>query len=142
MSEVHINVYDISSGMARQMSQAFLGKYIEGVWHTGVVVYGTEFFFGGGICEAPPRTTPFGQPVKEIKMGVTEIPEEVFREYLSSIAGEFCFEKYDLFNHNCNNFSNEVCMFLLGKGIPEDIVNLPQEFLNTPLGMIKTLLDS
>jgi hypothetical protein len=51
---VKLHVYDLSQGMARQMSQAFLGKYIEGIWHTGIVVYDTEFFFGGGICSGAP----------------------------------------------------------------------------------------
>ena len=27
------------------------GKQIDGVWHTGVVVYGREYFFGGGGIE-------------------------------------------------------------------------------------------
>ena len=30
-------------------------------------------------------------------------------------------EKYDLFENNCNNFTNECCEFLLGKTIPEYI---------------------
>ena len=47
---VTVNLYDLSQGMARQFSQALIGKQIEGLWHTGIVVYGTEYFFGGGIC--------------------------------------------------------------------------------------------
>jgi len=45
-----------SGGMARQMSKAFLGKQVDGIWHTGVVVHGQEFFFGGGIQSLPPET--------------------------------------------------------------------------------------
>ena len=41
---------------------------------------------------------------------------------------------YDVFNHNCNNFTDEVAMLVLGEGIPKDIVDLPKEFLATPLG--------
>lgn len=34
-------------------------------------------------------------------------------------------EKYNLFEHNCNNFSDEVSRFLLeGKGIPEYILRV------------------
>ncbi len=40
----------------------------------------------------------------------------------------------DLFHNNCNNFSDEVSHFLLGKGIPAHITGLPAEVLATPLG--------
>ena len=136
MSEVYLFVYDLSSGMAKQMSRSIIGKQIDGIWHTGVHVYGSEFFFGGGICEAPPKTTPYGTPVREIKMGPTEVPEEMFRDYLHDISSEYTFQTYDIFKHNCNHFSNDVCQFLLGQSIPEDILNLPQEALNTPFGTL------
>lgn len=29
---VTLNVYDLSQGLARQMSMAFIGKAIEGIW--------------------------------------------------------------------------------------------------------------
>lgn len=38
---------------------------------------------------------------------------------------------YDLFKHNCNNFSDEVSQFLCGHGIPKHILQLPDEVLNT-----------
>jgi hypothetical protein len=39
------------------------GKQIEGVWHTGIVVFGQEWFFGGGgIQSCPPCGTIMGQP--------------------------------------------------------------------------------
>ena len=39
-SKVQLHVYDLTGGMAKGMSKQFLGIEIEGVWHTGVVVYG------------------------------------------------------------------------------------------------------
>ncbi|VAI62877.1 unnamed protein product [Triticum turgidum subsp. durum] len=47
--KVALNVYDLSNGLARQLSTSFLGKPIEAIWHTGVVVYGNEYFVGAGI---------------------------------------------------------------------------------------------
>lgn len=64
MSSVQVYVYDLSQGMARQLSPALLGKQIDGIWHTGVVVYGTEFYFGGGICLCPTGHSPYGAPVQ------------------------------------------------------------------------------
>ena len=45
MSSVTLRVYDLSRGMARQMSPALLGKQIEGIWHTGVLVFNTCVLF-------------------------------------------------------------------------------------------------
>jgi len=36
--------------------------------------------------------------------------------------------------NNCNNFTDECAQILLGQGIPSDIVDLPKEFLATPMG--------
>ena len=41
-----------------------LGKQIDGVWHTSVVVGGTEFFFGCGVQRAVPGSTHFGRPLE------------------------------------------------------------------------------
>ncbi len=43
-------------------------------------------------------------------------------------------QAYNLWHHNCNNFSNDFSMFLVGKGIPENIVNMPRAVLDSPLG--------
>lgn len=40
-------------------------------------------------------------------------------------------ESYNLFENNCNHFTDEVAQFLTGKGIPHEIVNLPNEVLCT-----------
>ena len=51
-------------------------------------------------------------------------------------------QSYDLFLHNCNNFTNDFAMFLVGKNIPAHITSLPQTVLNTPFGqMLKPQLD-
>ena len=42
--------YDLSRGMARAMSMAIVGKQVDGIWHTGLLVYGREYFFGGAVA--------------------------------------------------------------------------------------------
>lgn len=50
---------------------------------------------------------------------------------------------YNLLQHNCNNFSDELAQFLCGKGIPSYILDLPSEILSTPLGQsLAPLFDS
>lgn len=132
--KVSLNVYDLSNGLARQLSTSFLGKPIEAIWHTGVVVYGNEYYFGGGIQSSPAGTTPYGRPVRVVDLGVTHVPREVFEDYLRDIAARYTAETYRLLSHNCNNFSNEVAHFLVGAGIPEYILNLPSEVMSSPMG--------
>ncbi|XP_042046667.1 deubiquitinase DESI2-like isoform X1 [Salvia splendens] len=131
--KVSLNVYDLSQGLARQLSTAFLGKPIEAIWHTGVVVYGHEYYFGGGIESAPAGTTPYGTPIRTVDLGVTHVPKEVFEEYLEKIGPRYTAETYNLLTHNCNNFSNEVAEFLVCASIPDYILNLPNEVMSSPM---------
>jgi hypothetical protein len=57
MSKVLLYVYDLSGGLARQLSLPLTGKFIEGIWHTSVVVYGREVYYGQGILESKPGMT-------------------------------------------------------------------------------------
>ncbi|KAL0437268.1 UNVERIFIED_CONTAM: Desumoylating isopeptidase 1 [Sesamum radiatum] len=134
--KVSLNVYDLSQGLARQLSTTFLGKAIEGIWHTGIVVYGNEYYFGGGIQSSPVGTTPYGTPIRVVHLGVTHVPKDVFEMYLQEIGPRFTAETYSLLTHNCNNFSNEVAQFLVGASIPEYILNLPNEVLSSPMGAL------
>uniref|UniRef100_A0AC11CKQ3 Desumoylating isopeptidase 1 n=1 Tax=Ovis aries TaxID=9940 RepID=A0AC11CKQ3_SHEEP len=120
-------------------------KQLEGIWHTSIVVHKDEFFFGsGGISSCPPGRTLLGPPDSVVDVGSTEVTEEIFLEYLSSL-GESLFrsEAYNIFENNCNTFSNEVAQFLTGRKIPSYITDLPSEILSTPFGQaLRPFLDS
>eukprot|EP01012_Entosiphon_sulcatum_P048660 TRINITY_DN67166_c0_g1_i1.p1 TRINITY_DN67166_c0_g1~~TRINITY_DN67166_c0_g1_i1.p1 ORF type:complete len:219 (+),score=43.52 TRINITY_DN67166_c0_g1_i1:54-710(+) len=131
---VVLHAYDLSNGLAKALSHQFLGKHIPAIWHTAVVVYGREWFFGGGICHAPPGRTQYGTPIERVTLGTTHVPPSVFREFLSDASPRFTAMTYNLMTHNCNNFSDEVCEFLVGEHIPAHITGLPAEIMNTPLG--------
>eukprot|EP00282_Hemiselmis_andersenii_P024451 CAMPEP_0172019268 /NCGR_PEP_ID=MMETSP1041-20130122/12546_1 /TAXON_ID=464988 /ORGANISM="Hemiselmis andersenii, Strain CCMP439" /LENGTH=150 /DNA_ID=CAMNT_0012674431 /DNA_START=48 /DNA_END=497 /DNA_ORIENTATION=- len=123
------------------MSMAMVGKQFDGIWHTAIVVHGREWFFGGGIQSAVPGTTQYGHPVQRVPLGRTHIPREVMEEFLEEISPRFTFETYHVLSNNCNNFSNELAVFLTGGGIPQHILDLPKEALSTPLGaMISQML--
>ncbi|XP_024030069.1 desumoylating isopeptidase 1 isoform X1 [Morus notabilis] len=134
--KVTLNVYDLSQGLARQLSTTFLGKVIEGIWHTGVVVYGNEYYFGGGIQHSLAGSTPYGTPIRVVDLGVTHVPKDVFEMYLQEISPRYTAETYSLLTHNCNNFSNEVAQFLVGATIPEYILQLPNEIMSSPMGAL------
>lgn len=134
MSTVVLQVYDLSQGMARSMSRMILGKQIDGIWHTSVVVYGTEYFYGGGIAAMSPKTTPYGYPVQELAMGQTTKSQAEFVEFLRRLSPRYSIEGYHILYHNCNNFTDDCLEFLVNTSLPAHIKDLPLEFLNTPLG--------
>lgn len=134
--EVQLYIYDLSRGLAKTLSPMFLGKHLPGIWHTSIVVYGREYFFGAmGIESCGAGETILKDPDQILSLGRTELPYSLFLEYIFA-SGESSYKPhtYDLFRHNCNNFTQEVAVFLTGKSIPQEILDLPEEFLSTPLG--------
>ncbi|KAL1302295.1 hypothetical protein AAFC00_002712 [Neodothiora populina] len=141
--DVELYVYDLSKGLARVMSMGLVGIQIDAVYHTSIVLGGVEYFYGAGVQTCLPGQTHHGQPMEIIKLDKTELPMDVVLSYLESLKELYTYENYDLFSHNCNNFTHDFSMFLVGKGIPEHITSLPSQVLNTPFGaMIKNQLDS
>lgn len=134
--KVYLHVYDLSQGMARQMSPMLMGKQIDGIWHTGVVINGLEYFFGAGIHKMPAGRTHFGQPLQVLELGTTEISGDLLQQLLDDMAPRYRPQDYSLLFHNCNNFSNEFSQLLTGASIPEYINLQVQEALNTPLGQM------
>ncbi|RDA90059.1 hypothetical protein CP533_2377 [Ophiocordyceps camponoti-saundersi (nom. inval.)] len=149
--DVHLLVYDLSGGLARQMSTALLGFQLDAVYHTSIELDGREFVYDGGIITIIPGTSHLGRPLRKLLLGTTRLPMHVIYEYLDSIRPIFTFEacscllsrrsanilatqSYDLFHHNCNNFTDTFSNFLVGNGIPSDIINMPQAVLSSPMG--------
>lgn len=76
---VLLYIYDLSRGMARSLSQHLIGRQIDGIWHTSVVCFGYEIYYGQGIFVTDRvGKTQYGQPMEIKDMGITEIPQEVF----------------------------------------------------------------
>jgi hypothetical protein len=131
--------YDLSRGMARSLGRQLVGLDIEGVWHTGIEVFGHEYFFGGGIQAA--RAGEFArendlQPVQRFSVGSTAKSQAELHAWLETQRVTFSAQTYDLLRNNCNNFSDAVARFLTGQGIPGHILELPQRVLSTPMGQM------
>ncbi|XP_072030052.1 uncharacterized protein [Amphiura filiformis] len=142
---VTLYVYDLTKGLAKSMSLPLIGKQLDGIWHTSIVIFDREYFYGGGGVEScQPGGTILGRPDQIHHLGNTEVTYSLFLDYLGGLGAEdYSGDKYNLFDHNCNSFSNEVAEFLTSKHIPSFIINLPQEILNTPIGAIlKPIMDS
>ncbi len=80
--KVQVYLYDLSQGMARQFSLGFVGKQIDGIWHTGITVFGHEYYYGGGIQASQPGQTMAGTPMRIIDMGTTTVSQRAFHDWL------------------------------------------------------------
>ena len=141
-NKVIVYQYDLTQGMAKAMSRGLIGKQVDGVWHTGVCVFGKEYYYGGGICVGEPKKTPYGYPVKELDFGYTTKTEADLKAYIKSINNQFTMNTYNILNHNCNHFTDAALYFLVGKHLPDSILKQHEELLNTPMGqMVRPLLE-
>lgn len=140
--KVQLYLYDLSQGMARMLSPSLLGKQIDGIWHTGIVLYSYEYYYGGGIQSAAPGMTMAGKPQTVIDLGYTDKTPDEFHSFLQSVSHKYQPENYSLMSHNCNNFSDECSKYLLNTPIPSYITGLPADALNSPMGqMLKPMIE-
>ncbi|KAG8517892.1 Desumoylating isopeptidase 1 [Galemys pyrenaicus] len=113
--------------------------------HTSIVVHKDEFFFGsGGISSCPPPHQS-NRLIVDVSANLPCFSVHVFPRSKGSrvceetdrrccgmgVEGPGTGEDYNLFEHNCNTFSNEVAQFLTGRKIPSYITDLPSEVLST-----------
>ncbi|KAA6383808.1 MAG: hypothetical protein EZS28_020665 [Streblomastix strix] len=107
-----------------------------GIYHTGVVVNGTEYAFGGGegsgtgVWDQTPKECPSNCTFKEnIKIGECKKSQREIDQILDQMKNEYKASKYDVASNNCNVFSNDACQRLCGKSIPSWI-NRPASLLS------------
>lgn len=123
--------YDISDKATKTLARLLFGRPIEGIWHTSVVVFNKEWWFGGRVFRSEIYSTPFGKPVKEIELPATFLKHsELFAYLTETVADKYTAESYDVIKCNCNHFSNDVVKYLTGTGIPKDILEMPEKLLS------------
>ncbi|CAK1547369.1 unnamed protein product [Leptosia nina] len=134
---VDLYIYDLTNGLASVLSPSILGHKVEGVWHTAIVVYDREYFYGGsGIASFAPGSTQLGAPHQVERLGHTCVPFQLFNEYIEGLAtSTYAGSAYHLFEHNCNHFSDEVAQFLCGAHVPKHILSQAERDLPAPLRM-------
>ncbi len=96
---------------------------IPGIYHSGLEIYGSEYYFagGGGITTGVrvqrPKTQPNGsqwvydQSVEIAKVGLTR---SKVREIASKVRSEFPSNSYHVTGKNCNHFSDAFSKALTG----------------------------
>jgi len=125
---VQLHKFDISQGHARWLSPALVGEELKGIWHTSVVVFGREYWYGGKVLFAePPGNSPWGKPTEIYNLpGSTLRSQKELHQFLATEAAHlFTTESYDVLTNNCNHFTDAVCKFLLNCHLPKDVLEQP-----------------
>jgi hypothetical protein len=90
--DVQLLVYDLSRGLARQMSMGLLGFQLDAIYHTSIQLNGREYVYDGGIIAISPGLSHLGQPMERIHLGTTNLPFDIIEEYLDSVRPIFTLE--------------------------------------------------
>lgn len=101
---VQLYVYDLSGGLARNISATLLGIQIDAIYHTGLVFGNIEYTYDGGIKTIQAGSTHLGQPLQIVELGKTNLPMEVIMDYLESLREIYTADAYDIWTHNVNYF--------------------------------------
>uniref|UniRef100_A0A0N5BXH5 DUF862 domain-containing protein n=1 Tax=Strongyloides papillosus TaxID=174720 RepID=A0A0N5BXH5_STREA len=114
-----------------------------GIYHTGVEVYGREFMFGGhsenktGITSVRPKQACEYNNIfifkKCINMGITKYDKRTIYRVIEQLGKQFSGVNYHLLKKNCNNFSDEFCKRIIGKGIPKKYNRIARVINSIPL---------
>ncbi|CAG9467758.1 unnamed protein product [Pedinophyceae sp. YPF-701] len=128
---VKINVYDLTDNRA-------LHPFGLGIYHSGVVLYGVEFAFGGhegpgtGVFAMQPGNCPGPVQLRQtIKVGRTKLSPQEVERVLLEFASRYSGRSYHLLTRNCNHFSQEFAKALTGKRAPgwlNRLANLAKTF--------------
>ncbi|CAK4093610.1 unnamed protein product [Aphanomyces euteiches] len=111
---VTLNVYDIVE------SNAYTYAWGLGAFHSGIVIGGVEFSFAGGagIFSSEPKQAQGAIFRESIEMGEFEGTYQDAKRIIDDMRSEFQGDHYNLLTRNCNTFSNEACIRLVGQPIP------------------------
>ena len=117
--KIYLNIYDIHP----------LNYYLHplgiGAYHTGVQLFDVEFAFGAhessstGVYESDPKLSIQAKFRESIYLGITTLSVDEILDAIEELKIEYVGCTYNLFNKNCNHFSNDLCKSLLNKGIPK-----------------------
>ncbi|CAL6088583.1 PPPDE_putative peptidase domain-containing protein [Hexamita inflata] len=114
---VYLNVYNLLSTKA-------LTNMGIGFFHSAVEIMGVEVAFGGhnydetGVYAIKPRSLGGASFYKQCYIEHTFLSKEQICEIFLESAINWRGNMYDILHYNCNDFTNQLCMKLVGVPIP------------------------
>ncbi|RNF13552.1 uncharacterized protein Tco025E_06141 [Trypanosoma conorhini] len=137
VATVMLHVYDLSLGLVNRHSQELLGFHVSGLYHSAVVCYGMEFFFGGGISALGAGRTRFGKKYETLLLGTTTKTLSEFMTWIRQLEEDkYHASAYHPIECNCHSFTNDAVTFLLGSStaMPSFLFTTTEQLCKSGLG--------
>lgn len=131
--DVWLYQYNIPAGLAAEVepAQAALLQSLGGFWHTSIVVFGREYWYGRQCFEGKLQLRHFGEPAKRTYLGATQCSQaELWDKMDRELCREYTGDSYDVIQHSSRHFAQEVVWFLLNKHLPDEAWLQPPSFAN------------
>mmetsp|Transcript_45127 Transcript_45127/g.106306 ORF Transcript_45127/g.106306 Transcript_45127/m.106306 type:complete len:401 (-) Transcript_45127:37-1239(-) len=129
---VKVNVYDLvwesgdGKGKGKNAGLVDIGL---GFFHSGLEIWGKEISFGhskryqSGVFAVKPKSAQEYMPHTRFRTTVeiasVNISRQSVDQLLSRLAAKYTSNSYDVIRNNCNHFTEELCIALCAKSIPE-----------------------
>lgn len=123
--EIRISVYKIELTGVALLDE--IGAGITGAYHSGLVVGGKEYSFGGhgdegksGVFSNEPEMNKCYIFFRRLVMGGVRADRDAVRAVIKKMAleSDWFGTSYDLLERNCNHFTSELCWRLIGRRPP------------------------
>mmetsp|Transcript_84642 Transcript_84642/g.149912 ORF Transcript_84642/g.149912 Transcript_84642/m.149912 type:complete len:438 (-) Transcript_84642:50-1363(-) len=122
--EVRVSVYKLKltgTGFLDGIGASMLGAY-----HSGLVVAGQEWSYGGheeegitGVYTTDPELNPDYSFYQRVIMGRVKASREEVETKIQQLAEKWMGTGYELTEQNCNHFTSEACWLIMKKRPPE-----------------------
>jgi hypothetical protein len=132
-------VYDLSMGLTKMLSKDLIGIQVDGIWHTSVVAFDKEYYFGEGIVTLAKGVyqqnyAPI-KPVLKIEVNLPELRQETLDELIAKLSSDYQSKSYHILDHNCNHFTQELLSNLAPDfKLPDCVLQLPKRIKETKKG--------
>lgn len=131
-AHITVNVYNLGSSASVHALNSILRSLGSGLFHCGVEVYGQEWSYGacywppgasGVFCRKPKRCE--GHVFSEaVSLGSTTASRLGVAALLEKLKKDWLGRDYDILEHNCVHFSEELCRCLGANNLPDWIKHL------------------
>jgi len=128
LSEVTLNIYDVSRNDKISRVNDVLHKLGTGIFHAAVEVYGLEWSYGkakgNGIFSCKPAGCKAHNYRESLSMGRTSFNYSQVAALLAEMKAEWPGPEYDLLRNNCTHFARAFCGRLGVSPVPRWVTNL------------------